>query len=131
MDGKLEMATPQSQRNYQCEKPRCWSGADRAASAWRLVSFVRLVAFGQFAGRRALLDLLAVLQVATDGAVTTRNDFLAFGQPVGNFPVRVVADPNFDGHHFHMVAFQEENDFNGFGAFLGFFVRASRVGPGV
>ena len=41
--------------------------------------------------------------------ITAGDNFLAFLQAVGDFPVIVVADADFHRHHFHVVAFDDEH----------------------
>src|SRR5258707_8277879 len=89
-------------------------------------SFLFLVLVGS-GDRWAFVDFLPVLKVA-DGAVVAGNDLLAFGQAIGDFPIVVVANADFDRDHFGVVAFMDEDHLDGLGGLLGFRVAFGDVG---
>src|SRR5262245_15022096 len=89
-----------------------------------LLASVFLIVLGH---DQPFLDLLAVLQFTADRFVAGGYDFLPFGKPFDDLHVGIIANPDFDRDHFHMITLDNEHDFDRLGFLL--FVAFSGVGP--
>src|SRR5437660_469540 len=128
MGGKVRAPSSKLQRNTKSQIPSTAHksfldfGAWSFSGAWSLELGASLIRFLVLAPRisndRAFPYFLALIQVAADGAVTAGDNFLAFFKSVGDFPVGVIADADFNGNHFHALAFEHKNDFDRFGGFF-------------